>query len=139
MDIVLLSQIFGLWTRQIASEVHITKDKLIVLLRALETFVDARNKRLNLIMVEEIRDTSVGVLGVFHSLLRLLLSRSQMAVHEHEACVVKVEPDGYSSLVGRHTFDSSLYLNLLQILKARLIELIFPCKEHDEATKHDFL
>ena len=72
---------------------------------------------------------------VRHALLHLALSARQVAVNKHEASVVVVEPHSYGSLIGSHTFRSSLVLDGFEGLERGL--LVAARKEHDVAPEHD--
>ena len=72
-----------------------------------------RNVARCLVCVEELCAAVVSLLCISEPLLDLLLARSQMRVHEHEASVVEVESNSDSTLICRHSFRSCLDLDSL--------------------------
>ena len=70
--------------------------------------MQARNKRFLLHAIEDLRDRGIVLLCVCEPLFNFVLACGQMAVHEHEACVIEVESDGSRALVCGHSFRTSL-------------------------------
>ena len=124
MNIASAGQIFRLLAGKVASEIHIAKDELVVLLGALERVMHSWDEVSVFVLIKILCAATVCLSCVSKPLLDFLLARGQVRVHEHEAGVVKVEPECNSSLIGCHALRSCLDLHLLLCSEARLIEAV---------------
>lgn len=73
-DIVASGEFFCLGALQVASEIHVTEDELVVLLSALELVVDAWDHRLGLVCIKEICSAAVVLADVVEALLVFALA-----------------------------------------------------------------
>ncbi len=74
MHVTPACQVFSLLTREVASEIHITEDELVILLGAPERVMNSWNVVGCLVCIEELCAAVVGLLGVSESLLYFLLT-----------------------------------------------------------------
>ena len=139
MDIVACCVVLRILATHVAPEIHVSKDELVVLLRAPERVMDAWNGRSGLALIEEVRHSLVAVASIGKAFLGFLLPRRQMAVHKHEAAVVEVEAQGAGALVRSHSLHSCLDLHCFQGAETRLVEGVTAREKHDIAAKHDLL
>ena len=105
------SELLGCKVGQVTPEVHITEDELVVLLGALIASMQSRYQWFVLHLIKHLRHRSVILLHVCDALLALALPARQVAVHEHEARIFVIEPDGNRSFVCSHSLRSSLVLD----------------------------
>ena len=93
------------------------------------------NERLVLHLVKHLYHCVVILPRIRHALLYLVLPTRQVAVHEHKARVIVIEPYSYRSFISSHAFRSSLVLDGFEGLERSC--LVAARKEHDVAAEHD--
>jgi len=120
-------QIPHLASRQVYSEVHVSKEALVIM----ETLLLGETE------TELVEGVVVDLAHVLKSLAHLVLACLHMHIYKRKRRVVQVEPDGHRALVACHAAQTSLDLELLDVFNPPL--KVTAAKQHYVLADHGLL